>query len=103
MATIADEVTQEQYDDFATKKTDTDRIMYCWTLPALHKVMPALRPIYKAKSAEESLQRRESGNEAFKAKDYLKALNSYNQSVIHAPYSKYRLSTRVAYLKHSAS
>lgn len=89
LATIADEVTPEQYEEFATKKTDRDRILYCWTLPALHKVLPAIRPVYKAKSAEESLHKRETGNEAFKAKDYFKALNLYNQSVIYAPYSNY--------------
>lgn len=51
--------------------------------------MKSFRPAYRSKSAEESNQRRQQGNEVFKAKDYYKALVFYNQSVIYAPYSKY--------------
>ena len=49
--------------------------------------MKSFRPAYRPKSADESIQRREQGNESFKAKDYRKALVLYNQSVVYAPYS----------------
>lgn len=50
--------------------------------------MKSFRPAYRSKSAQESIQRRQQGNEVFKQKDYRKALVFYNQAVIYAPYSK---------------
>lgn len=87
MSAIVDQVSDEEFEGFSKQRTDRDRIVYCWTLPALHKTMKSFRPSYRGKSADESIKRREQGNEAFREKDYRKALVMYNQSVVYAPYS----------------
>ena len=89
LATIAEQVSDEEFQGFCKQRTDHDRILYCWTLPALHRTMKSFRPAYRPKSADESMQRRQQGNEAFKEKDYRNALVLYNQSVVYAPYSKF--------------
>ncbi|XP_046652353.1 SET and MYND domain-containing protein 4-like [Daphnia pulicaria] len=87
LSAIVDQVSDEEFEGFTKQQTDRDRVVYCWTLPALHKTMKSFRPSYRGKSADESIKRREQGNEAFREKDYRKALVMYNQSVVYAPYS----------------
>ena len=88
LASIVEKVSPEEFEGFGQQRTDRDRIYYCWTLPALHATMKSFRPAYRGKSADESIQRRQQGNESFKEKDYRRALVLYNQSVVYAPYSK---------------
>ena len=87
LATITDQISPDEFEEFGRKKTDEERILYVWTLKAFHSIMNNFEPIYKTKSAEESRNRREQGNAAFKNKEYKQALTFYSQSVIHAPYS----------------
>lgn len=96
LASIVDQVSEEEFQEFSKQQTDYDRIRYCWTLPALHKTMKSFRPSYRGKSADDSAKRREQGNEAFKEKDYRKALVMYNQSVAYAPYSSLLEKTTLA-------
>ena len=83
------DVGEAEMEAFTRQKCDRDRLLFCWTLPAVHLVVPAVRPIFRAKTALEALNRRHQGNDAFKIKDYTKALFFYNQSVIFAPCSKH--------------
>ena len=86
LATIADEMSDEQFEQFKQADTDEKRILYMWTLEAFHKAMAEIKPVYKGKSSHESNQRREQGNSAFKNRDFKMALAFYNQSVIYSPY-----------------
>ena len=85
LASVADKVTTQELEGFCNQQNDQDRIIYCWSLLVSHQVMPPIRPVFRPKSSEESVIRRQKGNEAFQNKDYKTSLSFYNQSVIFAP------------------
>ena len=89
LSQLKKDVSDAEMEAFAKQKCDRNRLLYCWTLPAVHRAAPGARPVFRAKTALEALNRRHQGNDAFKDKNYTKALFFYNQSVIFAPFSKY--------------
>ena len=87
LATIAEQVSPEEFEGFCLQKSNRQKFLYCWTLPAIHRVLPAVRPAYRMKNTEESIKRRQQGNQHFQEGEYRESLILYNQSVLHAPYS----------------
>lgn len=88
LATVAEQVSPEEFESFCQQKSDRQKFLYCWTLPAVHRVLPAVRPAYRMKNTEESIKRRQQGNQSFQQGEYRESLILYNQSVIQAPYSQ---------------
>lgn len=85
---VTEQITPDEFEEFSRKNKDHDRVLFIWTLSAYHTTLKRVQPIYRTKSSEESRIRRETGNVAFKNKEYKSALFSYSQSVIYASYGK---------------
>lgn len=93
-------------EEFKACQTNEDRVRIVEGLPEIQDII-AVQVKKKGKNAEESVRLREEGNAMFKKRQYSKALELYNNSVLLAPSSgdtsalAYALANRSAVLCHT--
>lgn len=71
-------------------QTDQERLVCVHSLPYVHQVPDVVlsamsKPMPSAKSATEAQKKRTKGNEAFKLKDYKRAVQLYSEAILKAP------------------
>lgn len=71
-------------------QTDEERLVCVHSLPYIHLVPDVVlsamsKPMPNTKSATEALKNRTKGNEAFKLKDYKRAVQLYSEAILKAP------------------
>ncbi|XP_063699118.1 SET and MYND domain-containing protein DDB_G0273589-like [Culicoides brevitarsis] len=77
--------SQHDMEGFQKQKGDAAKLRFCLkTLEKLPEALPKASEMLKPKNDKVSTEARTKGNEFFKAKDYISALDFYNRSICHA-------------------
>ena len=64
-----------------------EKFSYLWDSEVTHEAI-VIEPEYEGKNKERAAEFRQKGNDYFKKKSYLSAMESYSQCIVHAPQDK---------------